>query len=135
MQQKGCGEVVRLWHEKLLQHIPDAQLKGQHREAAALRGLGWGRKHSTVDYVFTHSYAMLFSYHVKVMEEMIRRGFKVSYEWTVSQYRGKRSEPASYEFYLKNHVHRKDGECIYPEHDDAYLRECLDNLRGKGIEI
>ena len=24
---------------------------------------------------------------------------------------------------------------IYPEHDDAYMKECLDNLTHKGIEI
>ena len=24
---------------------------------------------------------------------------------------------------------------IYPEHNDEYLQECLDNLRSKGIEI
>lgn len=24
---------------------------------------------------------------------------------------------------------------IYPEHDEAYLQECIDNLKAKGIEI
>ena len=24
---------------------------------------------------------------------------------------------------------------VYPEHDDAYLAECLQNLKNKGIEI
>ena len=24
---------------------------------------------------------------------------------------------------------------IYPEHNDEYLQECIDNLKGKGIEI
>jgi len=126
---------MRLWHEKLIPILPDAQLLGQHRECAALRGNGWGKKHSIVDYVFTHSYAMLFSYHVKVMEEMIRRGFKVSYEWTVSQYRGKNCPVADYEFYMNNHSYADNRECVYPEHNDDYLQECLDNLKGKGIVI
>lgn len=126
---------MRLWHEKLLSYLPNAQLLGQHRECAALRGLGWGRKHSTVDYVFKYSYAMLFEYHKRVMEEMMRRSFKVSYEWTVSQYRGKRCEPATYEFYIKNHMIRNEDETIYPEHDDSYLKECLLNLERKGIKI
>jgi len=24
---------------------------------------------------------------------------------------------------------------IYPEHNDEYLRECIENLKGKGVEI
>jgi uncharacterized protein (TIGR02328 family) len=28
-----------------------------------------------------------------------------------------------------------NGEMIYPEHNDVYLQECLDNLKEKGIEI
>ena len=46
---------MRLWHEALISQLPRPQLLGQHRECCALRGNGWGRKHATVDYVFTHS--------------------------------------------------------------------------------
>ncbi|WP_235838937.1 pyrimidine dimer DNA glycosylase/endonuclease V [Desulfosporosinus metallidurans] len=46
---------MRLWHQDLLPILPRAQILGQHRECCALRGKGWGRKHSTVDYVFSHS--------------------------------------------------------------------------------
>ena len=28
-----------------------------------------------------------------------------------------------------------NSEMIYPEHNDTYLQECLDNLKEKGIEI
>lgn len=42
---------MRLWHEALLPKLPRQQLLGQHREVAALRGAGWGKKHATVDYV------------------------------------------------------------------------------------
>ncbi len=34
---------MRLWHEKLISKLPRAQLLGQHREIAALRGNGWGK--------------------------------------------------------------------------------------------
>ena len=44
---------MRLWHEKLISKLPRQQLLGQHRECCALRGNGWGKKHATVDYVFT----------------------------------------------------------------------------------
>ena len=30
---------------------------------------------------------------------------------------------------------RIDSEMIYPEHDDAYLIECLDNLSKKNAEL
>lgn len=59
---------MRLWHQSLLQSLPRQQLLGQHRECCALRGNGWGRKHATVDYVFTHSPYKLFQYHLLVME-------------------------------------------------------------------
>lgn len=26
-------------------------------------------------------------------------------------------------------------ELVYPEHNDKYLKECLENLKNKGIEI
>ncbi|MBQ5660996.1 MAG: DNA lyase, partial [Lachnospiraceae bacterium] len=45
---------MRLWYESLITRLPRQQLLGLHRECCALRGKGWGRKHATVDYVFTH---------------------------------------------------------------------------------
>ena len=39
---------MRLWHEALISKLPRQQLLGQHRECCALRGAGWGRKHSVV---------------------------------------------------------------------------------------
>lgn len=59
-----------LWHEALIPYLPNQQLLDQHRECCALRGKGWGRKHSTVDYVFTHPIEWLFIYRLKVMERM-----------------------------------------------------------------
>ena len=64
---------MRLWHQKLIQHLPRQQLLGQHRECCALRGLSWGKKHSVVDYVFEYSPYRLFGYHLMVMYEMLDR--------------------------------------------------------------
>ena len=121
---------MRLWHEKLIPILPNAQLLGQHRECAALRGNGWGKKHSTVDYVFTHDPLLLFEYHRKVMSEMVRRGFKVDPLWQRFQYRGKNCMEYATPYYgpLWNYP-------IYPEHNESYLQECLDNLRSKRIVI
>ena len=61
---------MRLWHEALLPLLPRQQLLGQHRECCALRGRGWGKPHSTVNYVFKHTRLDLVLYHVKVLREM-----------------------------------------------------------------
>jgi uncharacterized protein (TIGR02328 family) len=57
---------MRLWHYKLIPYLPRQQLLGQHRECCALRGMGWGRKHSTADYVFKYEVHRLFYYHKQI---------------------------------------------------------------------
>ncbi|CAM2866242.1 pyrimidine dimer DNA glycosylase [Streptococcus agalactiae LMG 14747] len=120
---------MRLWHEALLSQIPRQQLLGQHRECAALRGGGWGKPHATVNYVFAHSPYKLFQYHTLVMDEMLARGYHPDKSWRDPAYRGKRL--AAYD---SVEVLPKTTP-IYPEHDDAYLKECLTNLAGKGIVL
>ncbi len=61
---------------------------GQHREVAALRGKGWGKKHATVDYVFTHSPYKLYQFHLLVMTEMQVRGYHPDPKWFDPTYRG-----------------------------------------------
>lgn len=139
---------MRLWHEALLPVLPNHQLLGQHRECCALRGKGWGRKHATVDYVFTHPYEWLVLYHYRVMLEMMFRGYSPSSDWFDLTYRGKNSnryEPQRINLPIVLGSYkstppqcgsdRPKVEYIYPEHDDDYLQECLDNLKRKGIEI
>ena len=89
----------------------------------------WGRKHATVNYVFTHSPYRLHAYHRLIMEEMLKRGFKVSPEWLDKNYRGK---ICPYYEYLPEETLTSP---IYKEHDAAYFEECLDNLREKGIDL
>ena len=82
---------MRLWHEQIIHLLPKNQLLGQHRECCALRGNGWNKKHKTVDYVFTYSPYNLFIYHSKIMDEMEKRGYRVSREWRDKNYRGTES--------------------------------------------
>lgn len=84
---------MRLWHEDLIGHLPRPQLLGQHRECCALRGNGWGKKHATVDYVFTYRQYVLYQYHTLIMDEMERRGYNVTPEWKEAAYRGKVCPP------------------------------------------
>ena len=125
---------MRLWHEALIPYLPRQQLLGLHREVCALRGLGWGKKHATVNYVFEHPYGWLVAYHAQVMEEMIHRGYQPDEKWWDARYRGKRCKPKVYLPVIEPIEKIFDGE-VYPEHDAAYLQECLDNLAGKGIHI
>ena len=127
---------MRLWHQKLIPHLPRQQLLGQHRECAALRGAGWGKKHSAVNYVFDHEPDKLVAYHYLIMNEMGRRGYKPDITWRYPDYRGK---TLGYQCGWANAQNVlkiiEENELIYPEHNDEYLKECLDNLAGKGIQI
>ena len=120
---------MRLWHEQIIHLLPKNQLLGQHRECCALRGNGWNKKHKTVDYVFTYSPYNLFVYHSKIMDEMEKRGYRVSREWRDKNYRGQKAESYS------NLEETNISSPIYKEHNDEYLLECIENLAGKGIKL
>ena len=127
---------MRLWHQSLIPHLPRQQLLGQHRECCALRGAGWGRKHAVVDYVFTHEPERLVAYHHLVMDEMERRGYHPDSIWRCANWRGNKIQ--EYTNWCNESLTQKlceSGDHLYPEHNDAYLQECLDNLRNKGINI
>lgn len=132
---------MRLWHEALIPYLPRQQLLGQHRECCALRGNGWGKKHSVVNYVFEHHPIYLSVYHTFVMNEMLNRGYRVDSQWIDPFYRGKSCEAYAfnegwYNLYIGCIARATcSKKKVYPEHDAAYLQECLDNLAGKGISI
>lgn len=127
---------MRLWHQSLIPYLPRQQLLGQHRECCALRGAGWGRKHSVVDYVFTYDPAYLIAYHYLIMDEMEKRGYHPDEIWKKGSYRGK---TLGYQdnWYNQGLLDHKYGlNCIiYPEHNNKYLQECLNNLHNKGIDL
>ena len=131
---------MRLWHQKLLPYLDRQRLLGQHRECAALRGKGWGKKHSVVDYVFTHPTAYLVAYHTLVMDEMKRRGYHPDEQWYFADWRGTTlgKEPAWADVDIAEdqlYNTEKFGQMIYPEHDDAYLAECIALLKEKEAPI
>lgn len=140
---------MRLWHEYLIPFLDNKRLIGQHRECCALRGKGWGKKHSTVDYVFEHHVVNLIQYHLLVINECIHRGFKIDRQWMDMHYRGKNTEPIS-ESELDGSVYMKhlnmhallneksdiyDVNYIYEEHNPRYLMECVTNLKNKNAEL
>lgn len=131
---------MRLWHEKLIPLLPRQQLLGQHRECCALRGKGWGRNHSVVNYVFTHDPSQLVAYHYLVMNEMKRRGYNPDETWYNPWWRGKAiGEESGFakgtvvDYFVK--LSSFPTKTIYDEHNNEYLKECLENLKGKGIDL
>lgn len=130
---------MRIWHEKLIPLLPNAQLGGQHNECCAMRGLSWGRKHSVVDYVWKYSPMRLVIFHKLIMAEMHSRKYWKNIDpiWLDNLYRGKRSPPWTLSDYQKDERYAEIfyAPSIYPEHNNIYLEECLDNLREKGVII
>ena len=133
---------MRLWHQKLIPYLPRQQLLGQHRECCALRGKGWGKKHATVDYVFKYRPVNLIAYHYLVMDEMEKRGYHPDPIWRRTDWRGNMlgeekdttwlCGPALTDYFMT----LKATDCmLYPEHNDEYLKECIDNLRDKGVDV
>ena len=122
---------MRLWHIKLISKIDNQRLLGQHRECAALRGQGWGKKHSIVNYVFNYSYMLLYYYHKIVMYEMTCRGFHPNTNWYNVTYRGKKLGFVS-TFDLPNW--NINNEQFYLEHNDCYLNECKQLLLDKNFD-
>ncbi len=120
---------MRLWHEDLIKKLPRQQLLGQHRECAALRGKGWGKKHATVNYVFQYSPYKLYQYHQLVLDEMLNRGYQPDEKWMDPCYRGKNCAP------YEDLQAVDPSHPLYPEHDRDYLEECLENLKAKGIDL
>ena len=75
-------------------------------------------------------------YHTRVMDEMERRGFKPDEKWRLTTYRGKTCDPDTIEslcdMFDQEEIYKVPA---YPEHNDEYLQECLENLERKGIHI
>jgi len=136
---------MRLWHQLLLPHLDKQRLLGQHRECCALRGMGWQRKHATVDYVFKYDLAHLYAYHLLVMHEIIDRyNYCIDPTWYNRTYRGKNigyvdissiGDYVYHGYYAAFGHEQKDYDLVYPEHDDKYMKECLLNLKAKGAEL
>ncbi len=127
---------MRLWHEKLLPLLPRQQLLGQHRECCALRGAGWGKPHSTVNYVFEHPKEWLYCYHMKVISEMLKRGYTPDLKWCDISYQGDNTPRRTWDSAPDiKELNNKLMGVVYPEHNDDYLAECINNLASKGIFI
>ena len=130
---------MRIWHQRIIPYLDRQRLLSAHRELAALRGRGWGKKHATVDYAFKYDPAYLVAYHCLVMDEMIRRGYNPDKTWYKKQWRGTTlGEVENWcdeELCRRLYDNASEGCTIYPEHNDAYLKECISLLKEKEAPI
>ena len=74
------------------------------------------------------------------MNEMKERGYNPNETWYGVDYRGSAlGEEVLWcdESMMLGFLDRAENHnyIIYPEHNDEYLKECIENLKGKGIEI
>ena len=86
--------------------------------------------------MFKHPYYWLYLYHRQVMFEMMNRQMRPDEKWFLNRYRGKAIGIDNSDFTKSASVlviH--DDGAIYPEHDAAYLDECLENLKRKGVVL
>ena len=83
---------MRLWHQALLPILDGPRLLDTHMSCCNLRGLGWGKKNSAVDYVFKDPRGedALAVYHNAVLREMQDRGYNFDKQWYDFKYCGKR---------------------------------------------
>jgi len=118
---------MRLWNYELLPELPQQWLLGQHRECCALRGLGWGKKHKIVNYVFNNNYMTLYKYHFSVMRLLQNKyNSNINEKWFNAFYRGKKLR---YSIILPNfNITTQEN---YLEHDNNYYIECCNILIEK----
>lgn len=117
--------VIKCIHFHTFTHI----CLGFIEQLRTLRGKGFGKPHSVVNYVFKYEYSKLFYYHTKVMEVMESRLYKPNVLWKIQKYRGKKIGIDNTSF-TENYDYTD-----YIEHNDAYLTECIENLYKKHIYI
>jgi len=126
---------MRLWHQALLQVLDGPRLLDTHMSCCNLRGLGWGKKNSAVDYVFKDPRGedALAVYHHAVLEEMKRRGYNFDHAWLSAGYCGKR-RPERDANYALCYGMRKLQVALMGHTEDIFLSD-VQALSDRGVEI
>lgn len=113
---------MRLWHYKLIQYLPDAQLRAQWRELNSI--FKNQPKHILINYVYEEKPEALLLYSWQVINEMCWRGLN----FRVNSY-------LNMENYFTNRgIYYRDPcikPCYFEAHNDRYLKQCFYNLQEK----
>ena len=108
---------MRLWHYKLIPYLPKSQLLAQWRELNSI--FKKQDKHILINYIYDYDKEYLRTYAWDVVDEMIRRGYKVNSMSNMSRYFGDGA------------FQECDESKRFAEHNDRYLRQCFYNLQEK----
>ena len=131
-----------------------------HQNCCFLRGVGWNQKSKqtiNVQYVFNHPYSWLFFYHDAVLDEIVEREIDYDISWSIENYRGpilhysdphdpfveedfltvyaKEESSKKLRWLAANKWKRFGRELIYPEHDDAFMMECIGILQSRDVKL
>lgn len=118
---------MRLWHYKLIPFLPKSQLLAQWRELNCI--FKNKPKHILINYVYEYPAKALYSYSLRVINEMHERGYRIKSLDNFKRY----YEDCADELSLNNPwLIRPDQANPFPKHHDfIYLRECFYNLEEK----
>ena len=113
---------MRLWHKDLIPVLPNAMLVSQWRECIAIKRQ-WEKgtlKHRLVSYIMNHPIDTFHYYVYMVVEELNKRNIK----FRINYY----EELMEFNPYNQTILR---VPCVYPEHNNRYLRQCYYNLQEK----
>lgn len=108
---------MRLWHYKLIQHLPRSQLLAQWRELNLI--FRQEPNHILINYIYRDEYKDkkdLLAYSNMVLEEMKKRGYRINY--------------GNYENYFEG-ISTNVENPFQNYQDDEYLAICFYNLKEK----
>lgn len=115
---------MRLWHYKLIPHLPRSQLLAQWRE---LNSIFVNRpNHILINYAYNDKESLL-NYTRLVIDEMEKRNYKIS-EKSYQHFLDYFYQSDNFDYNLN---YKSDK--MFKEHNDEYLEICYWNLREKYI--
>ena len=112
---------MRLWHYKLIPFLPNKMLVSQWRECIAIKRQ-WEKgtlKHRLVSYVMNYTREYFLNYVDDICIELDKRNikYKEKYYQEINSFCWQDKMDFTYH--------------IYPQHNNAYLKQCYYNLQEK----
>lgn len=113
---------MRLWHYKLIEVLPNAQLKAMRYEIGDMVKQYPNIKNGLVKYINNEDIQYLFNYFLRVLDEFDKRkiNHKKSYDDEICKIIDEKSKNQFVSLNL-----------FYQEHNDRYLKQCYYNLQEK----
>ena len=120
---------MRLWHQDLISVLPDKQLLSQWRELNSIYKKK--DKHILINFIYQYSDLDLLIYSQLVIQEMIKRNFKIKSLNNYYKYFKKESPEIVEDLQMPWKI---EGDYVFKKHfDNIYLIICCYNLYEKAI--